>query len=103
MLNTISIYSLALFLHIVGALGFFVALGLEWASLSYLRGAATVEQAREWLSMFNTQRRINPLSWLAILIPGFYMAATAWRGTEWIPIALGSVVLLVVVGVALTG
>ena len=26
-------YSIALFLHIVGALGFFVALGLEWTGL----------------------------------------------------------------------
>jgi hypothetical protein len=103
MLNTISLYSIALFLHIVGALGLFVALGLEWASLSYLRRAATVEQAREWLGMFDVQRRIYPISWLAILIPGFYMAATAWRGTAWIPTALGAVVLLVVLGAALTG
>ena len=101
--NIISIYSVALFLHIVGALGLFVALGLEWTSLSYLRRAATVEQAREWLSIFNVQRWINPISWLAILIPGFYMAATAWRATAWTSIALGSVVLLIVLGVALTG
>jgi hypothetical protein len=101
--NIIPIYTVALFLHIVGALGLFVALGLEWASMSYLRRAATVEQVREWLSVFNAQRRINPISWLAILIPGFYMAATAWRATAWIPIALGSVVLLVVLAVALTG
>ena len=26
-------YSIALFFHIVGALGFFLALGLEWAGL----------------------------------------------------------------------
>lgn len=103
MLNTISLYSIALFLHIVGALGLFVALGLEWASLSYLRRAETVEQAREWLSMLNVQRRIYPISWLAILIPGFYMAAIAWRATAWIPTALGAVVLLAVLGAALTG
>jgi hypothetical protein len=98
--TTISIYSIALFLHILGALGLFVTLCLEWASLSYLRRAATVEQARDWLSMFNAQRRIYPLSWLAILIPGFYMVATAWRGTAWVPVALGAVVLLIVIGVA---
>ena len=103
MFNNISVYSIALFLHIVGALGLFAALGLEWASLSYLRRAATVEQARDWLSMFNLQRRIYPLSWLSILIPGFYMAATAWRATAWVPTALGAVVLLAVLGAALTG
>ena len=103
MLNTISIYSVALFVHIVGALGLFVALGLEWASLSYLRRAATVEQAREWLGMFSVQRRLSPISWLAILIPGFYMAATAWRATGWIPTALAAVILIAVLGAALTG
>lgn len=103
MLNTISIYSLALFVHIVGALGLFVALGLEWASLSYLRRATTVEQAREGLSMFGAQRRLNPISWLAILIPGFYMAATTWRGVAWTTTALGAVILIAVLGVALTG
>jgi hypothetical protein len=103
MFNTISLYTIALFLHIVGALGLFVALGLEWASLLFLRRAATVEQARERLQLFTSLRRLYPLSWLAILIPGFYMAATAWRATAWVPTALAAVVLLVVLGAALTG
>jgi len=40
-------YSIALFLHVVGALGFFVALGLEWTSLRQIRGAATSGQVRD--------------------------------------------------------
>ena len=103
MANTISLYSVALFLHIVGALGLFAALGLEWASLLNLRRATTAEQAHEWLKNFASIRRLMPLSWLAILIPGFYMAATAWRATAWVPTALGAVVLLAVLGAALTG
>jgi hypothetical protein len=39
-------YSIALFLHIVGALGLFVALGLEWTNLRYLQQVTTTEQAR---------------------------------------------------------
>ena len=103
MFNTISIYSIALFLHIVGALGLFVGLGLEWASLSYLRRAATTEQAREWLKLFASLRRLYPITWLAILIPGFYMTAVAWRGAAWISVALVAVVLLAVLGAALGG
>ena len=37
-------YSIALFLHIVGALGFFVALGLEWTGLGQIRSAMTLER-----------------------------------------------------------
>lgn len=101
MFNNISVYSIALFLHIVGALGLFVALGLEWAGLLNLRRAATIEQAREWFKLFTSLRRLNALIWLAILIPGFYMAATVWRGAAWISIALAAVVLLAVLGAAL--
>jgi hypothetical protein len=38
--------SVILFLHIVGAIGIFVALGLEWTGLSQLRNAQALEQAR---------------------------------------------------------
>lgn len=103
MTNPISLYSIALFLHIVGALVLFVALGLEWTSLLYLRRAATTEQAREWLKIFTSLRRLYPISWIVILIPGFYMAATVWGGVAWITVALAAVILLAVLGAALAG
>jgi len=53
-----TLYSLALFLHIVGALGLFIALGLEWTGLWYLRRAGTAEQAQQWLLAFTLLRRI---------------------------------------------
>ena len=39
-------YSVAVFLHVVGALGLFAAIGLEWAGVRSLRGAVTTSQAR---------------------------------------------------------
>ncbi|MBE7555988.1 MAG: hypothetical protein HS126_33455 [Anaerolineales bacterium] len=96
-------YSIALFLHIVGALGFFVALGLEWISLRGLERAATSEQAREWLGVLGLLRRIGPASMAMILLAGFYMMATVWGGVAWIGIALGAMILLAVLAVALSG
>ena len=96
-------YSIALFLHIVGALGLFVALGLEWMSLLYLRRATTTEQAREWLNAFGLLRWVGPISMGTILLPGFYMMATTWGGVAWIGIALAAMILLAVVGAVLTG
>jgi hypothetical protein len=95
-------YSIALFLHIVGALGLFVALGLELLSLLYLRRATTTEQAREWLSAYGLLRWVGPISMGTILLPGFYMMATTWGGVAWIGIALAATILLAVIG-ALTG
>lgn len=40
-----NIYSIALFLHIVGALVFFVVLSLEWIGLSQIRSAKIREEA----------------------------------------------------------
>lgn len=96
-------YSIALFLHIVGALGLFVALGLEWVSLLYLRRATTIEQAREWLSVLGLLRWVGPTSMGIILLPGFYMMATVWRGAAWIGVALAAMILLAVIGAAVTG
>ena len=96
-------YSIALFLHILGALGFFVALGLEWTSLRRMRGATTFEQVREWMGIANGAQRVGMPSMLLILISGFYMMATAWGGVAWIIVALGTLVLLVALGLALTG
>jgi len=96
-------YSFALFLHIVGTLGLFIALGLEWTSLGYLRRATTAEQVQPWLQLFALLRRIYPISWAAILLPGFYMTATAWRGAAWISIAFAAIILIAVVGAAISG
>lgn len=96
-------YSFALFLHIVGALGLFIAIGLEWTSLWYLRRAMTTEQAREWLNVFGLIRWIGAVSLVAILIPGFYMTATVWGGVAWIGLSLAALILIAVLGAVLTG
>ena len=40
---------------------------------------------------------------LLILISGFYMMATVWGSVAWIIVALGALVLLIVLSVAVTG
>ena len=40
------LYSIALFLHVLGALGMFVALGVEWTSLRNLPHATSAREAR---------------------------------------------------------
>jgi hypothetical protein len=60
-------YSIALFLHIVGVLGLFVALGLEWTGLWQLRGVTTAEQVRTWLRSSKNARRFGMVAMLTIL------------------------------------
>jgi len=98
-----TLYSIALFLHIVGALGMFVAFGLEWMSLAYLQRASTAEQAREWLGVRGWVQRMGPGSLALILLSGFYMMAPTWRWVGWIVVALAAIVLIAILGATLTG
>jgi hypothetical protein len=98
-----SYYSIALFLHVVGALGVFVALGLEWTGLRQIQSAATSEQVRSWMRLPKSARRVGIASMLTILVTGFYMMATVWGGAAWIIVALGALVLMIVLAAALTG
>jgi len=96
-------YAIALFVHIVGALGLFVALGLEWTSMLLLRRATTTEQARERMGLASSVRRVSGASLATLLISGLYLTATAWGGVAWIGVALGAMVLMAVLGAALSG
>jgi len=93
-------YHLALFLHILGALGISIALGLEWMSLINLRRITTAEQAREWLSVFPSLRRIGPLSIITLFLAGLYMTLTVWKWVPWIGLALLAMFLLPALGAA---
>jgi hypothetical protein len=96
-------YSIALFFHIVGALGFFVALGLEWVGLQQMRNATTTEQVRQGMRISGSTRRLGMASMLTILVFGFYLAAVAWGGSAWIIVTLGVMVVMIALSVALTG
>jgi hypothetical protein len=98
-----TLYALALFLHVAGALGLFIAIGLEWTSLPRLRRAASVEQARTWLGVLGSLGPIGGPSALALLVTGIYMMVTVWRGAAWPGIGLIAMVLIAVLGGVLTG
>src|SRR5439155_7300744 len=91
-------YALAVFLHIVGALGLFAALALEWASLYNLRRVATAAQAREWAKLLSALRFVGGPSALTILVTGLYMMATRCGGQGWLGARLAGSVLPAALG-----
>ena len=95
-------YSIALFLHIVGAMGFFVALGLEWTGLWQIRNAMTPQQVRGWMGILKSVRKVGFASMLTTVISGFYMLLTGWGGEAWIIVTVGSLVLVIVLAQVVT-
>jgi len=90
-----NVYSINLFLHIVGALGICVALGLEWTGLSQIRSAVTLQQVRGWMGILKNVRRVGFASMLTTVITGIYMMVVVWGGKAWIIVTVGSLVLLI--------
>jgi len=96
-----SVYSIAVFLHIVGALGIFAAVGLEWAGLSNLRRATNTAQAREWVRLLAAPRTVGGPAALLVLASGIYLSATRWGPEGWILVALGGMVVIAGLGGAI--
>lgn len=85
-----SLYGIALFAHIVGALLVFVLLTIEGLGLRFGFQYARLNQV------------FGPISAALILIPGFYMMATQWGWTGWIVTGITAWVVIAALG-AYTG
>src|ERR1700682_4628746 len=83
-----SLYSIALFLHIVGSLLLFVLLTVEGLAL------------RQGFLAAHLNRVLGPISALTILVPGFYMTAAQWGWKGWIVVGVTAWVLIAVGGAA---
>ncbi|HEX6033855.1 MAG TPA: DUF2269 family protein [Anaerolineales bacterium] len=86
-------YLIAKFVHIVGALGMFVVLGVEWLSLWNLRHARSGRHVHEWLRVTRGIQRLGGASMVAILVSGFYMMAVARIGASWLIVSFWSLIL----------
>ena len=99
-----TLYHLALFLHIIGAFGLVAAITVEAISMRGLRGAIRSDDALMWLRISRgIVMRLAPASLGLILLTGLDMVATTWGPRGWILVALASLVLLAVVGAFGTG
>jgi hypothetical protein len=95
-------FSIALFLHIVGALGVSVALGLEWIGLSQIRMATLPEEIHSLLGVVKSTTRLGFASMLATVITGFYMVLAGLGWVPWILVVIGALMLAMVVARILT-
>ena len=97
-------YTLAFFVHILGAIGLFVAVNLIVVALVRMRQAATLEQAREWAGVANVAGKSLIFISLVILAPALYMVILAWGfTTPWVMASLITFIALSIMGATLNG
>jgi hypothetical protein len=97
-----SAYSIALFLHIVAALGVVVELSLQWTGLWQIRSAVRPEQVRAWMRILKNTNKVGFPSMLTTVLTGIYMVLKVWGWVPWIIVTIGSLVLVIVLSVALS-
>jgi hypothetical protein len=94
-----TLYPLALFAHLLGVLGMFMAIALELTSLLGLRHARTLEQVRPWATLGVVPEKVFPFSGLLILEAGVYMALVGWGWrVAWIDVPLLALLLMFTLG-----
>src|ERR1700722_12972044 len=98
-----TISSFVLFVHVVSAIGLFIALAAEGAMTYRIRSAQSVEQVRFLVRAFQRLRIVAIPSFLGILVGGLYLASKWGTGTFWIPFALGATLLILLIGGLITG
>lgn len=92
-------YSLALCVHVLGAIGLFSAVSLVLVAYVRMRRAATLEQVRDWAAAAQLAGRGIPFISLVLLAPAVYMVIVAWGfTTPWVLAAFITVVALAILG-----
>ncbi|HEX8732908.1 MAG TPA: hypothetical protein VF725_12710 [Ktedonobacterales bacterium] len=95
-------YTLALFIHIIGAIGVFIGVSTWLFVAVALRRARQVAQIRTLSSLIQPTGILTIASLLLLGVAGFYMTLTVWGGqAAWIIVATISFALLAPVGALL--
>src|SRR5258706_1660150 len=96
--------SIALYLHILGAITLFVAAGLVQLGGSRVRSASTLEELRTWLKVVGGTQGMFTAGFFALLVTGLYLAQRGFTfETSWIVVGLASLILMAVLGGAVAG
>jgi len=97
-----SIYNIVLFVHVSGAIGYFLGMGILLFILLGLRRAQRVEHVRALIHLNALSAPVSAASAVLLLVTGLYLALTAWSLlTSWILVALISLLLVVPTSAAL--
>jgi hypothetical protein len=98
----VSVCSVVLFLHLLGAVSLFIAYGIEWTASSLFRNASSSEQVRSWLRVFKVSPPLSGVGLGVVLLSGGYLASLSGAMKQgWIPATLIAIFVALALGFAL--
>jgi hypothetical protein len=98
----VTVFSVVLFLHLLGAVSLFIAYGIEWTASSLFRNASSPEQVRSWLRVFKVSPPLSGSGLGVVLLSGGYLASLSGTMKQgWIPATLIAIFIALVLGFAL--
>lgn len=94
-----SLYTIALFLHVAGALAFGAGAFMSLLSFWAMRRAQRIEEVRPILGLSSLSGPVLGIGMLVNLVAGLYMTADTWGWqTAWIIVAIVTLVLFIAAG-----
>jgi Predicted integral membrane protein (DUF2269) len=97
-----TIFTVVLYAHLLGAVALFIGQGIEWTASSLFRGASSTEQVRAWLRVFKVSPPLSGIGIAVLLLSGGYLAQLSGAMKQgWIPASLLAIGVALVLGFAL--
>jgi hypothetical protein len=98
----VTVFSVVLFLHLLGAVALFIGYGIEWTASSLFRNASSAEQVRSWLRVFKVSPPLTGVGLGVVLLSGGYLASLSGAMKQgWIPATLIAIFFALALGFGL--
>ena len=96
-----TVHTVVLYSHLLGALALFIGYGIEWTASSLFRNATSTEQVRAWLRVFKVSPPLSGAGLAVLLLSGGYLASlTGAMKQGWIPATLIAIAIALILGFA---
>lgn len=96
------LYSIMLFLHIIGTVAMFIAVGLTITAMIGMLHSKKTETLRVWANLAVKVDGLLPFSVIIIFLPALYLVITTWGWhVAWINISLAALIVMTFMGPAI--
>lgn len=85
-------------MHVLGAVGVYVSLGVEIVAMKRLRLTPYPAAARTWLDVLRSNARLAPVSMVVMLGAGIWMMVVRWGHQPWIVLGFAGLIGMALLG-----